>query len=338
MDEAASIAADILTRPSLDSNWFARIKSTQAASVRQNSVLQAQQAQQLIRNLAFDNALGRSLVPLAEEFDGLDADTIKDWHRLTFNQANLHVSAAGPLPVEQMTETVHTIFNALPHGEKVALSLGGPPRLLSQSILIYTPGISKSYVSIAGRLPPLGSRPEIEGFFGTLALGEGQSSRLNQVIRTELRATYGISAGISNLNAQSRLLLIEGEIEGSKLRQALPLLQKSYENLRLNGLTVDEFMAIQQKIVAYLETVRAQPDYVARAILQAELSGLSAVQGLNLLDEVKSITLQDVNRGIAASFPPFSETVKIVASPDDTAIEADCTVTVPDQYKRCVSN
>jgi zinc protease len=338
LDEAAKITADVLAAPSLDANWFARIKSTQTANILQNSVLQAQQAQQLIRNLAFDNALGRSLAPQPQDFDSLDTDVIKDWHRATFNQANLQVSAAGPLPPEVMISAIGILFDRLPTGHNVGAAVAGAARPLKQFIIMHTPSTSKSFVSIAGRLPPLGRKPEIEGFFGTLALGDGQSSRLNQAIRTELRATYGISAGISNLTAQSRLLLIEGEIEGSKLKQAFPLLQASYENLRLHGLTAGEFAAIQKRIVAYLEAVQAQPDYVARAMLQAELSGLPVTQGLHLLADVRSITLQDVNRGIAASFPPFAETVKVVASPDDHAVLADCTVTLPDQYKRCVGD
>ncbi len=337
--EAAEIAADVISRPSLDPNWFARIRATQSANVEQNAALQAQQAQQLIRNIAFEgDPVARSLMPLPSDFATLDAAAVKDWHRMTFNLENLQVSAAGPLSVESMAEEIDMIFHALPRGQKVPVSTTRPANKLHKSILLYTPSTPKTFVSIAGRLPPLRETPEISGFFGALALADGQSSRLNQAIRTELRATYAMSAGLSSLTPNARLLQIEGEIEGSKLGQALALLRTSYEKLRVNGLTLEEFSSIKQKIANHLEAVKGQPDYAANAILQAKLSGMPSGEGLRLLEEVKLITLDEVNRNIAARFPPYSEMLKVIASSDDKAIIADCVVTTADNYRLCISD
>jgi zinc protease len=299
--------------------------------------MQSNLASRLIHNMVFSPApiVGTfSLAP--EKLSTLDLDTVRIWQQETFHRGNLSVAAAGPLPAARMTEVIEQMFGKLPSGPAVAKAASVAATTPAKLVLLHTPTVGKSVVSIAGRLPALRAEPEIEVFFATMALSDGESSRLNAAVRGDLRASYGMQAGVSNLTHEHRLLMFEGEIEGPKIKPALAAIRNAYENLRLNGLTQEEFEAIRGKILTYIRAARNQPDFIASSMLEAKLSGMPITKGLNLLDNISAMTRDHVNQRIARDFPAFDAMVKIVVTPDEKAVSADCVVKDPDAFQSCL--
>ena len=205
LEAASLIAADEFSDPLFDKRWFTRIKSNKAANLRQNLKLQSNQSSRLIQNLLFlGQPIASTFAMTADMIDKLDLDTVRMWHKAVFTRSNLQVAVAGPIHPDAVARAIDIMFMRLPLGSPVVVK---PMKAIfastNKSILLHTPDIGKSYVSIAGMLPPLGTKPGIEAFVGTLALSSGESSRLNTAIRDKLRATYGLSAGVANLTPQS---------------------------------------------------------------------------------------------------------------------------------------
>ena len=63
------------------------------------------------------------------------------------------------------------------------------------------------------------------------------------------------------------------------MKEALAVMQRAYEDLRLNGVSQSEFDTIRQKIVANLDNASNQPDFLARSMLETKLSNLSRAPG-----------------------------------------------------------
>jgi predicted Zn-dependent peptidase len=338
LDAASLIAADELSDPLFDNRWFARIKSSKAASLRQNLQHQSNQSSRLIQNLLFlGQPISSTFAMTAEAIDQLDLETVRTWHRAVFTRSNLHVAVAGSIHPDAVARSIDRMFMRLPLGSPVQsnpLKAIFTPR---KSILLHTPNISKSYVSIAGILPPLTVKPGIEAFVGTLALSNGESSRLNAAIRNQLRATYGLSAGVANLTHNFRIIYMVGEVDGTKMKDALVIMRDAYENLRLNGVTKVEFDTIRQKIVANLATASKQPDFVASSLLETKLSNLSAARDDNILEVARNATFEQINSKIRQDFPAFDDMVKVVVTADDKAIAADCAVLSPDAFDVCLN-
>ena len=157
-------------------------------------------------------------------------------------------------------------------------------------------------------------------------MGVSDQSRLFSAIRKELRAAYRFNAWISDFSRDHAMLYFQGEIDTAKLGDAYTTIRDTYEEFRRNGIGRIEFPFAQRLYKNRATGVLEHPRGVANLMVEAWLTDRTINSGLSYPERAASLARGPVNQVIREEFPPFAGMVKIIVSPDQNAIAADCII------------
>ena len=274
--------------------------------------------------------------------DDVTADDVKAWHAQTFTTDSITITAAGPLDLDPAVvgEAIDQLLDGLPSGEQRDNATPDNKSALAKAngktILLHKPDAEKTLISIGGLMPPARGPSHAHDLFAEFVLGSGQQSRLFDAIRTKLRASYGVDADIGGYDRTSRMMYLDGEIEGRQVDEAYATFRNVYEKLRIDGITRDEFERTQDILVAYYQEVLKEPESMASMLMGFLVDDDPMSKQIAEMPElIGALTLDDVNTAISGRLPSFDDMVRVVTAPNDDAVEADCVITSVADVDHC---
>lgn len=341
---AAALGRDILIDNHWDDRWLKRIQ--QNLKARKNETHQTLSSQSwgtVRRAILGDGRLNDALTHRPTSLiDEVTADDIRAWYAETFTTGGITITAAGPIDLDPalVGEAIDQLLDGLPAGDgpSEALPAQETPTAKSggKTILLHKPDAEKTLISIAGLMPLARGASHAHDLFAEFVLGADMQSRLFDAVRTKLRASYVVEAEIGGYSRQHRIMYLDGEIEGRRIKDAYATFREAYETLRADGITPDEFERAKEILTAHYQEIAKQPETMAWLLLGFLIDDDPMKDSLAEMPElIGVVTLDQVNAAIRDRLPAFDDMVRVVTAPNDDAVEPHCVITSVADVDRC---
>ncbi|WP_404400440.1 M16 family metallopeptidase [Pelagibacterium halotolerans] len=335
--EAARLANLALTDSKFEDQWLRRSRDSLAAGIEQSRAQTANQGWDAARRAILgDGPVYRFLsLPDPSVIDAVTRAEVMRWSDETFTVGDIHVALAGHISPEAAGAAIDILLDGLPMSEDVAeptLEADFRPR----RIVLVRPDAEKATLGFMGALPPTREGGEYEDLAILSVLGGDDSSRLFEAIRTNLRASYGFGAGLSNFTRDTRFFVMAGEVDAKQLARASALVRSTYETMRTQGIDAADIAALKETFSADLGEMLRDPATVAAMILEAELDGSPESRIPELGDELEAVTAAQINDRLRTVYPPADQLIEIVVSADPGIVEDACVIEAISEVDRCL--
>lgn len=331
LEEAVAIVNAHLRAPLLPENWFNRAREENAAGSIQRVAKPADAAFDSLRWTFYGDAPLRRFIG-DEPPDRIRAYTLADvaaWQRSVFTANPQWIVVAGPLDAAAAGQAVDQLLAGLPAASASA-PLTTVADMRPRRILLHLPDANTSTIFLAGPLPPTSEGWMLEDEVLFEALNRDFMDR----VRTELRATYGISFSQRYDTDHIAFFTFSGEMEAHKLAAAEETLRKGYAAFR-DGDGPGDF----EKLKPFtLQTMRDRVEEPAGAAAEV-IYTLETGQNLDVVSApekvLDAVTPSSLKARMERLLPPPEALTVLAVSPDRDALPGACVITRPEQAAQC---
>jgi len=334
LDKAAEVAGVHLAQPTMNADWFGRIRDGFAASMAETLAQPATQGFDSLRWAVLgDTPLRLALSGDVSDIEAARHDEVLRWHAETVTRTGAHVVVAGDINASDAGIAVDALMAGLP--EPVASTTPKPVADFSpRRILLHLPDAPTSTLVFLGPLPPTREGGEIEDILLASILGGNDNSVLFDATRTTLRATYTFGAHIDAYARDLRVILLSGEVATEQLAAAENVVREAYAAFRDN-VPVGDIEGLIAPFAAQVEVAASNPQSTAHAALMALLDGQDPGIAFRFREELDLVTDASLWLRASSSFPAPDRMIVVAVSPDATALPDACVITTPSEAVRC---
>ena len=337
IDSAVAIANNVLTKPQFSERWLKRA----AEALEQNQKQMNLSPQKLISDaIAFyifgDEQLANSISLIdTDDIGRVTKEDLFKWHADTFSMNGSMVVLAGGIRPEKAKSVVDALFDGLERSavfdNTVPITL---PAFKNKTIVIHSPEVNTSYMSLIGLLPPTRESGEFEDAIALTLLGQGENSFLFNALRTELAASYSFNAMASNFTRNFRFLQMIGEVETSMLKEARQVVLNIYSEF-INQQSFPDAGGVARYYAGNLAGANDNSSVVSNSIMESILDGYSPNRGVRLAEGFGEVTSSSVFTRVNEVFPRTEQILTIILTPDANAFPDACVVTDPVEALSC---
>jgi len=325
-DETLKIVNAHLRSPLLDEKWLERIRAQyveQSNEYRDSGEVQGFEA---ARWAMLGEQPVRAGLSVREQ-SVIEATTKKDvaeWASTVFKRKGVFISIAGDLSPTDAGLAVDAVFDGLPAGVDTVAGVAtvdmSPTR-----ILFHAPTAKTNTLTFFGKLPPESDGSQMDDQILVSALSGGFDDGLFGAVRTELRASYGYSAGTEEYTADNRLLIMSGQIETSKIAEAENIIRKVYADFRANP-SIEDLPKVKKKYEIRFEEDLKDTGAVAYNALILKMKGMSPALALKPQADLDAVTIETLEQRLKEAYPKADEFVMVLSSADEKALPDACVV------------
>ncbi len=337
IDKAAEIANLVLSQPNFEQRWFEREKKKFLDEAAERESVVVGQAWNLYREVTIGGHPYKNFWSIAppEGIESIELDDVKKWHANVFSTAAMTITVAGNADVESVSAAIDRVLADMPSQEPISMREFPAPVVPGKTILLHRPDAKKSVILAIGNLPSHTDGKDIELQLGVGVLGFGKQSRLFKAVRSGLRASYGFGAGMLDMTREHTVMYLTGEVETAKLQEALDETRLAYEKFRNKGINLVEFPIAKRFYLQRIRDELKEPASVAYLLMQANLNKEGIEYVPTLVKQIEGQKRAAVNQVVKESLPEFDALLRIVVTPDASAIEGACVITEFEQWIAC---
>jgi predicted Zn-dependent peptidase len=289
---ALDLMGDMILKPTLAD--LEREREVIVEEIRMYEDRPDQMADEYLSSLIFHgDPLGRPIIGSAETVRGVDRETLRDFHRDTYNQSNVFVVGAGKLDPDELESMVEAKLGGLPTGEPFARhARPGIP----QSRVHYKFKETEQYHVSAGSL---GISASSEDRFAMAALnnvfGGGMSSRLFQEVREKRGLAYAVYSYHQAYSDAGAIKTYVGSTTGN-VEEAVEIIIREMGKMRETTVEPEELERTKQQLksstLLALESTAARMNRVGRSVIQ----GTELLSPPEIAERIEAVSAEDVMR------------------------------------------
>ncbi len=335
LQDTVEVAAAHIRAPSMEQSWFERVRDGLAQNMADAQAQPSHASFDAARWAVFGSAPLRNSLSLDDPdvFETLSRADVLAWHKETFTRAPDAIVVGGNIDSKTAGDIVDAILANLPDRAR-PVQKETPIDFTPKRILLHKPDAASSNLAFIAPVPPTKDGAEIEDLILTHALGGDDQSVLFNAVRTELRASYGFSAGIENYTRDHRLLFMNGAVEDAKLAEAEQVVRAAYADFQKagpQGPLEDRKAPLENNFSTLSDFLVDQ----ARSELQSALDAFPTGRSLAFVDELKEVTDASVTTRLTQAFPTADSFIVIAVSPNADALPGACVITEPKEALAC---
>lgn len=333
-DDTVRIAGEMLANPQLDNDWLERIKQGLITNQRNNYSLTATQMWSAARLAILGDTPLLHFLDLSdyEMIDAITRADVLEWHKTTFTKSVNAVVVTGAVSPQDAGELVDRVLQGLPDGEEIPTKTDEAD-FSPVTVLLHVPEAEKTTLGMIGQLPPIRKGRDREDILAVNLLSDANGP-LFDVLRTELRATYGLQAGFTHYTRELRPFLIFGEVDTDKLATVVSLTLDAYEQFRLEP-DLAGLEELKKRIMADARKNLQYVDVAAQAIQELALDGLDPTPAPALYEQYDLVTPASLKARLQDAFPPAGRLIVMAVSPVEDALPGACIITAMEQVTKC---
>ncbi|MDR0822907.1 MAG: insulinase family protein [Endomicrobium sp.] len=247
LDKAADILSDIIINPAFNEKEIIASKDDIKISINER--------QDNIMTVAMDNFLENFYrqTPYAfpnigtiKTINAITTDDIKQWHKYSYNAANIIISVAGNLDEKILKKTLETYFSKTPAGKKFEAPSFTLTKQDKPSIRIRSK-FHQSAIAVGFESPSLNDADFAAFDIAVNILGDGMNGRLGKEIRINLGLTYGIYM-IHSVLRENNFSLIISAMDDKNVNLALKTIDDILKDFGSKEAAEEELSRVKAKI------------------------------------------------------------------------------------------
>lgn len=315
---AADLLGLALTRPRFDAAALDRARASQIASLESARERPSRRAYRALLETAFANhPYARSVRGRVETLEAIETEDLEAFRERRFGRDRLLVAAAGDVDPEALRDALERAFGGLPE-----IAPGGPPDLPQAALpqnalrLLAQMDAPQSTVVFGG---PGVRRNDPDWRAATLLteiMGGGFGARLMEEVRVKRGLVYGVSAGLSELDAAA-LILGSASTNNNTVSATVAVIEAEWARMAADGPTIKELADAKAYVTGSLPLALSSSQAIADALLALRLHDLPK----DYLDRraalIEAVTLDDANRVAKRLFDPSRLIFAVAGAPTD---------------------
>lgn len=338
LDGAIAAANAVLRAPSFAAEWQDRLQSDLlAAQVESNAASATQGFYALRLGMLGDTPYTEHISLMdTEAIAAVTADDLRAWHSETIVRAGMRVAVAGPISAAQARVAVDDLLANLPQGTaqpSTDITFAGGA---AKTVLLHLPDAEKTTLALVAPLPPSGTDADADDVIGAIALGGDDQSLLFAAIRTQLRASYSMAAGLDNFGRKARILVMSGEVETATLAAAKDAALAAYAQMQSTPISPELLLRWRDPIIdGVRDAVERDSFMLANSMVEAQLDGVEPQVVQRLPAMFGAVTRDSIQKRYANDYPALDDIWVLAISPDANALPGACVITAPRQVLDC---
>jgi zinc protease len=113
-------------------------------------------------------------------------------------------------------------------------------------------------------------------------------------------------------------------VANDKAKASLEAMRSTYSRWQEEGLTPAELESTQSRMATSIASAMEQPSRANALLLGMLLNDRTIEEFKGYEQRVRSLTLEEINRLVAAKFPPADHLLTVVVAPSAEGLGADC--------------
>lgn len=321
LSENLSAAADLLglalTAPRFDAADLARAKAGKIASLKSARERPARRAYRAFLETAFQNhPYARSVRGRVVTLDEIVAEDLEAFRAQHFGRDRLVVAAAGDIEPAALRDAIKRAFGGLTEkasGAPVALPYAALPQ--QRLRLVSAMNAPQSTVVFGG---PGIKRNDPDWRAASLLMqimGGGFGARLMEEVREKRGLVYGISAGLTELDAAA-LVLGSASTNNATVAETVTVIEAEWARMAADGPTEEEFQNAKAYVTGSLPLALDSAGAIADALLSIRLNDLPKDYLDRRTSLIEAVTLEDAKRVAKRLFDPERLIVAVAGAPE----------------------
>ena len=297
IDELLPVFVDLLQNPLIPEDKISLAKTQYKSSVSRRNDDQGGIANREFGRLIYgaDSPYGRMM-----EYETIDAVTradLEERHSEAFVGSNMLIGIVGDFNTEEMKQKLQAAFGSIPTGSPTNLF---PPEInyeyTSTINFIDKPDVNQSYV-LLGHIGGLRENPDYAALqVMNEVLSGGFSGRLFQVVRTDLGLAYAVFGAFGSGTLYEGQFYAGVMTQSASTAQAIDAIIEQIRRIQNEPITEEEIGLTKDQ---FLNSLVFRYDSKAKVLnerLSNEYVGLPADAFDKLIDEIKAVSIEDVQR------------------------------------------
>jgi zinc protease len=294
-DEAFELFRLAVNEPRFDAEPIERMRGQVLANLRQaesnpNDII----GRLWSATLFGDHPYGRPVEGTIESVPTVSAGDLREFHRRTIAQDNLHIVIVGAIDPEAAGAAIDLMFSDLPKEAQL------------EPISEVTPAVGQvEHVSLSIpqttiRLGGPGLKRDdpdfIAAYVADQILGGGSfSSRLYKAVREDRGLAYSVGTGLIPYD-HAGAFVAATSVDAKNADSAVAIMLDEIERYATEGPTEDELAAAKDFLIGNFALRFDSSQNIARSLLNFKLDGLGIDYIDNRNDLIRAVTIEDVRR------------------------------------------
>lgn len=336
VEAAVTLANAVLRAPSFDAGWMARSKEALMSNMQAYNAQSAAQGQYALRLAMMGDTPFTESQALTDgaAIGAVTQEMLQDWHRATVTQGNVLVAVAGPISAKDAGLAVDKLLDGLAQSDKTFVD-PPVPAYQPRQILLHLPSAEKTTLTLVAPIPKSDAKSDFIDILGAVALGGDDQSLLFKAIRTDLRASYGMAAGLDMYSRNARVLVMSGEVETAQTAAVRDLVVRTYQDMAQKPLDEATVTRWRDVFSDGFEQLKDDTTNRATTMVEAMLYGLDPLMFEQSPQWIAALSPASLAARYATDYPKAADLTVIAVSPDANALPEACVITAPQQVLTC---
>jgi predicted Zn-dependent peptidase len=314
LEEALRVAAAVIQAPlytGVRIDNIKKIMKIQARAEDDDSVSVAHRAS--LKAAYGPSGYGSALYGTDASLRGIDKKASRSFYNRLFTMEEIFFCVSSDLDLNTVRELLQKSFRGFPKADPYeSTAPPASPVFPDEREIFHEKQATQSFVGNTFLLPPVSPRIYAKSLLLEVILGRGPGSRLWN-LRSKDRLAYTVSAQIT-WTRNSGLLEAYLETDNDNVEKASRRLKEIFQGLAANGLSETELESNKTLTRARFLRSRERKDIQVRTMALYEILGLGLDFYSRVIDEVRSIELDEMNDFIRDILDP-GNTLKVVVGP-----------------------
>jgi zinc protease len=315
---ALDLLADIVRRPQLTADDFARVRELRLNRLRQSSRVAGTMADRALISAVFgDHPYGHGSLGTTAAIEATTIDEVRTfWHR-TWSPAGATLIAVGDLDAASVRSEAERVLGDWPAGAFLPVVAPAPiSRPARDVIAVHRAGAAQAEVRV-GQIGPSRRTPAYHALITLNALLGGQfTSRINRNLREARAITYGARSGF-DMRRAGGLFSCDASVQSDAAAVAAAEIQREFREVAGDhAVTADELdqarTSLTRGYVRHFET----PGQIARAAVELATYDLPDDTYDRFVPAVTQLSVDDIAAAARASLQPDDCAIVIVTDLD----------------------
>lgn len=314
-DELISVFVDLLQNPVFPEDKIELAKTQQKTSISRRNDDQSGIASREFRRRIYgpENVYGRLIE--YETVDNITREDMVELHGKSFVGSNMMIGVIGDFEMQAMKESLSEAFRSLPAGEAIDLEFPEVNYEFDSSInFIEKSDVNQSYV-LMGHIGGMRDNPDYAKLqLMNQVLSGGFSSRLFQVVRTEMGLAYSVFGAYGSNNFYPGQFYAGVMTQSETTAEAIDAIIEQIEKLQNEPVSEEELELNKDQFLNSLVFRYDSRSKILNERLSNEYAGLDPDAFERLVDEIRTVTAEDIQEVASEYIRPESLRILVVGN------------------------
>lgn len=317
-EELLPVFIDVMQNPVFPEDKIELAKTQSKTAISRRNDEQGPIANREFRKLIYGENSVYARNTEYETIDNITRDDLVEFHEQSFVGNNMIVGVTGDFDTENIKPILEEQFSNIPAGTPIELDFPEIDYTFEQSInLVDKPDVNQSYV-LLGHIGGMRSNPDYAKLqVLNRVLSGGFSSRLFQVVRTDMGLAYAVFGNYGSNNFYPGTFTAGVMTQSETTAEAIDAILEQIERLQNEPVSDEELEQTKDQFLNSLVFRYDSKSKILNQRISNDYAGLPEDAFDNLVEEIRNVTPGDIQEVAEKYMRPGASQILVVGNAEE---------------------